>query len=151
MRFLLGIVAITLALISNLFATDSNLKQIQTKWVLFYFFTGEPSEKVTAVAKEVHEKYGVQLIGVLRGVLPGERLVEAVKRLNRYQREDFVIWIDPTLYDIFQIKAVPCYVLVPANFAYTKVCIGNKKVVAKRLCGNVGVDFVLEKFGIKQD
>ena len=148
MKFL-RIVVTVLALLSNLFATDLNLNHIQTKWVLFYFFTGEPSERVTAVAKEVHEKYGVQLIGVLKGVLPGELLIDAVKRLNRYQREDFVIWIDPTLYDLFQIKAVPCYVLVPTNFAYTKVCIGDKKVIAKRLCGNVNPLFVLEKFGIK--
>jgi hypothetical protein len=121
---------------------------IKTKWVLFYFFTKTPSEEVTSLAESIHKKYRVQVIGVIKGILPGERLIDAIKRLNKYQKKDFVIWIDPTLYDLFKINAVPCYVLVPATFAYTKVCIGNQKIIAKRLCGNVSPLFVLEKFGL---
>ena len=114
--------------------------------VLFYFFTERPSKDVVENAKWVQENCGVKVIGVVRGVLEGERLVQAVRRLNKYQKEGFEIWIDPTLYDIFSIKTVPCFILVPDTFAYSKTCVGNEEIKGKKICGNLAIKYVLERF-----
>ena len=114
--------------------------------VLFYFFTERPSKDVVENALWVQKNCDVKVIGVVRGVLEGERLVQAVRRLNKYQKEGFEIWIDPTLYDMFSIEVVPCFILVPHEFAYSKMCVGDEEVMGKKICGNLSIKYVLERF-----
>ena len=136
------------ALITLTFLLISPIKNAVSGDVLFYFFTERPSRDVVENALWVQENCGIKVIGVIQGVLEGERLVQAVRRLNKYQKEGFEIWIDPTLYDIFSIQAVPCFILVPADFAYSKMCVGDEEIWGKKICGNLTIRYVLEKFKV---
>jgi len=117
---------------------------------LLYFFSEKPARDVVENALHFREKCGVEVIGVVRGILPGETLTQAVKRLNKHQKEGFAIWIDPTLFELFQIEAVPCYVLAPSTFVRSRMCVGDEEVRVKKICGNLKLEYVLRRFGVCQ-
>lgn len=123
-----------------------SLNKIAESGVLFYFFSDRPTNEIVYTAVNIQKKCNIKVIGVVKGVLEGERLIDAVKRLNKYQKDGFEVWIDPTLYDLFQIEAVPCFVLVPNSFAYSRMCVGNEKIKAKKICGNLSIKYVLRRF-----
>ncbi len=114
--------------------------------VIFYFFSGQPNKNVAENAEYIQKKCGIKVIGVTRGIREGERLIDTIKRLNRYQKDGFEIWIDPTLYDMFDIKVYPCFVLVPETFAYSRVCVGEEEIKAKKICGNLNIKYVIRRF-----
>jgi len=122
------------------------LVKIASSGVLLYFFSERPNDEVVHTALDIQRKCNIKVIGVVRGTLEGERLIDTVKRLNKYQKEGFEIWIDPTLYDLFQVSVVPCFVLVPDNFAHSRMCVGNEQVRTKKICGNLSINYVLRKF-----
>ena len=105
---------------------------------LFYFFSfSMPAPSLDAAAQEASAAGAIM---ILRG-LSENSFSETAKRIRRLSEKSSVeVWIDPILFECFEVSSVPQIVLV-RNFSRERGCLDNNYTTKVR--GDVSLSFAL--------